>query len=123
MRAGERERPGAEFRHEYACEVPRRVSEAGGETRHAVAFYDAVGDEAHRAGGEVVAQVPIGRAWHGIRLASLAGTQPGFVCGRGCSVEGHVLFVCSHGGAAGATVDPSGVNPRDELTVEARVTG
>ncbi len=56
--------------------MARAVPEPCGETRDTVALDDAVLDEAHRAGGEVVAQVPVGGAGRRIRLASLAGAQP-----------------------------------------------
>ena len=50
---------GAEFGREQAGEVSARVAEAAGEARHTLALDDAVGDEAHRAGGGVAAEVPL----------------------------------------------------------------
>ena len=123
VRPRERERPGAELCGEHAGEVAGRVPESGGEARHALALDDAVGDEAHGACGQVVAQVPLGRAGHRVGQAPLAGTQPGLVGGSGREVEAHVRRLGGDGRAAGAAVDAGGVHAGDELPVEPRVAG
>ena len=58
--AGQGQRPGAQFGGQHAGEVAFRVAEPGGQAGHAVAFHDAVADQAHRAAGQVGAQVPLG---------------------------------------------------------------
>ena len=42
-----------------AVEVALAVAEAAGEARHALAVDDAIGDEAHGAGDDVTADVPV----------------------------------------------------------------
>ena len=121
VRAGERERPGAELGGEHAGEVPGGVAESRGEAGHALALDDAVGDEPHGPRGEVVAQVPLGGAGHGVGQAALAGPQPGLVRGGGREVEAHVRGLRRHRGAARAAVDAGRVHARDELPVEPRV--
>ena len=59
VRSTERERTGAELGGEEAREVTRRVAEPAREARHALAFDDAVGDQAHRPAGHVAPQVPL----------------------------------------------------------------
>ena len=108
--AGEGERTGAELGVQHARHVARRVAEAAGEALDALALDDAVVHEAHRARGEVVVQIPVGGAGHGIRLAALAGAQPGLVRGGGGAVEAHVAGLGRHGGAARAAVDAGGVH-------------
>src|SRR5215203_4576229 len=81
---------GAELGGQHAGEVPRRVAEPCSEPGHALALDDAVGDEPHRAGGEVVAEIPFGRAGHGIGEAPLAGAEARLVRGSGSEVEAHV---------------------------------
>ncbi len=115
--------PGAELGGEHAGEVARRVPESGGEARHALALDDAVGDEAHGACGEVVAQVPLGGAGHRVGQAPLARAQAGLVGGGGREVEADVRRLGGDGRAAGAAVDAGGVHAGDELPVESRVAG
>ena len=54
-------------------EVPLGVAEPGREPGHAVALHHAVGDQPHGAGGEVGADVPVGRARHRVGQAAAAG--------------------------------------------------
>ena len=58
--AAQRERPRAELGGEEAREVPRRIAEAPREAGDALALDDAVGDEPHRTGRRVAADVPGG---------------------------------------------------------------
>ncbi len=123
VRPGEGEGARAELGAEHPGEVAGGVAEPGGETGHALALDDAVGDEAHRAGGEVVAEVPLGGAGDGVGEAALAGAEAGLVGGRRGEVERHVRGLGGDGRAARPAVDAGGVHPRDELPVEAGVTG
>ena len=123
VRAGERERTRAELGRDHAGEVARRVSEAGRETRNALALDHAVGDETHGTRGEVVAQVPLGGAGHGVGQASLAGPQARLVRRGRREVEAHVRRLRCDSGAARSAVDARGVHAGDELAVEAGVAG
>jgi hypothetical protein len=88
--AGESERTGTEFRHEHATEVTRRVAEATREPGNSLTLDGAVGDQAHRPGGEIIAQVPLRRPRHGIRLAAFAGPEAGLVRGGRRAIEGDI---------------------------------
>jgi hypothetical protein len=91
------------------------------ETVDTLALDDAVLHEAHGARGQVVAQIPVGRAGDRVGLAALAGAQPGVVrCRRGAK-EADVAGLGSEGGTARPAVDARGRDPGDELPVEAGV--
>ena len=57
--AGERERARPELRCQLAREVALGVGEAAREAVDALAVYEPVGDQPHRARGEVAATVPL----------------------------------------------------------------
>ena len=70
LRAGERERPGAELGDELAVQVALAVAEPRGEPSHALAVDAAVADQPHRAADHVGAQVPLRRAGRRRRAGS-----------------------------------------------------
>ena len=82
---------------------------------------DAVADQPHRAGHEVGALVPLGRAGAGVRPAPLAGAESGLLRGGGARVEAHVLRLRRHHRTAGPAVDLGGQHRGEEPAVEARV--
>ena len=123
VRAGEGQRTGAELGGEHPGEVARRVTEAGCETRHALAFDHAVGDEAHRPCRKIVAQIPLGRAGHGVGQAPLARPQARLMRRGRREVEAHVRRLRGDRGAARSAVDAGGVHAGDELAVEAGIAG
>ena len=87
---GQRERTGAELGGEQPVEVPRGVADPGGEALDAVALDDAVGDQPHRAAGDVGRDVPVRGAGRGVGQAAPAGPEAGGLRGRGGAVEGDV---------------------------------
>jgi len=119
----ERERPGAELGSEHTSQVARGVSEAARQTGDAFALDHSVADQSHCTRCKIVAEIPIGRPGHRIRLASLTGTQARLVGGRSGSVERYIAGMRRHRRAAGSAVDASTVHAGDELTIEPRVSG
>jgi hypothetical protein len=123
MRPGEGQGAGPEFRGEQARQMPAGVSEPRGEPRHALAFDDPRGDQPHRPGGRVSAEIPGGRAGRGLRKAALAGAESGLVRGSAGREECDVLGLRRTRRAARAAVDPGRPDGRHELPVEAGVAG
>ncbi len=121
QRAGERDRAGAELRDEHAVHVPGRVPEAGGEAVDALAVHDAVRDEPHGPGRQVVPEVPARRARHRLREAALARAVAGLVGGGRGEVEGDVLGLRGPRRARRPGVDAGAAHGGDELPVEAAV--
>ena len=77
------------------------------------------GKQAGESAGEaVVAEVPVRGAGHGVRLATLAGPQAGFVCGRSSPEETDILRVRCHGSTTRSAVDSGRMHSGDKLPVE-----
>ena len=60
LRSGDSEGAGAQFVGEQPVEMAFAVAEPPGKPRDTVAFDDAVGDQPHRSGDDVLACVPLG---------------------------------------------------------------
>jgi len=121
LRPRERERTRAHLRRQHAVQRSLRVGHAPGEAGHALAVYDAVEDQAHRARGDVGAPEPLGRAGSGVRAAAQAGAKAGLLGRRGGRVKAHVLALGRDRGAARPAVDAGRGDRREEPAVEARV--
>jgi hypothetical protein len=123
VRPGERQRPRPEFRGEHPVELALRITQSSGEPADAVALDDAVGDEPHRPGGEVGAQVPVRRAGHGVGQAAPAGPVAALLRGPRGGQELDVRPLRGDGRAGRPAVDAGGAHGGDEVPVEARVAG
>ena len=80
--AGQGQRAGAELGGEQPAQVARRVADPRRQRIDSLAVDDAVGDQPHRAAGDVGGDVPLGAARGGVGQAALAGPEPGRL-GRG----------------------------------------
>jgi hypothetical protein len=123
LRAGQRERPGAELGGEEPVDLARAVAEPRREALDAALVDDAVRDQAHGAGDDVGADVPFRRAGAGVRAAALAGAEAGPLRGGRRRVEPHVLGLRRHDGAARPAVDAGGQDGGEEPAVEPGVLG
>lgn len=121
--AREGERAGPQLGEHLAFELPHAVPQPRGQPGHAFAVDDPVGDQAHGAGDDVGAFVPLRRPRGGVRTAPLARAEPGRLRGRRAGVEAHVLDLRRHDRAARAAVDAGGHDSRVEPPVEAGVLG
>lgn len=121
--AGEGERTGAEFGRQPPLDLVGGAAEAGGQAGHALAVHDAVGDQSHGAGDEVVAVVPLRGAGGGVGAAARARPQAGLSAGCGAGVEEQVLRLGRDRGAAGPAVGACGEDGGEEPAVEAGVLG
>jgi hypothetical protein len=74
VRAGKGKGASAELCRQHSGEVSAGIAQSRREPRDSFAFDDAVADEAHCTGGEVVVEVPVRGAGYCVWLASLAGT-------------------------------------------------
>ena len=88
------------------CSWRSEKCEARGEPADAVAVHGAVGDQAHRAPGDVGAAVPGGRAGRGVRVAALAGAEALFLRGRRGPEEADVAAEGSRAGQLGRQYTP-----------------
>jgi hypothetical protein len=123
LRTGERERPGTDDGDELAVDVTLAVAEAAGETDHALAVDDAVGDQPHRASDEIRAAVPLGRAGGRVRATALARAKPRRLGRGGGREEAHVLALGRTRRAARTAVDPGRLDPAEHPSVEPRILG
>jgi hypothetical protein len=123
VRPGQGERPRAQLRGQHAREVPVGVAQPPGQPRHALALDDAVGDQPHRAGGQVGPGVPVGRAGDGVGQAAPARPEPALLGGGRGGDEVHVAALGRDGRAGRPAVDPGGAHDGDEVPVEPRVAG
>ena len=121
LRAGERERPGAELRGDEPVELAHAVAEPRGEPGDALAVDDAVADQPHRARDDVGARVPLRRARRGVGPAALAGPEAGALRRRRAAVEAHVGALGRDRRAARAAVDAGGGDAEVDPAVEAGV--
>ena len=113
--------PAPSSARQHPVEVALGVAEPRGQPGHAVALDHAVGDQPHRAGGEVGADVPVGRAGHGVGQAAAAGAEAAQL-GRGRRRQELDVGALGRDGRAGrAAVDAGGADGGDELAVEPRV--
>jgi hypothetical protein len=62
LRSSDSERAGTEFVGEHPVQVPFAVAEPPRDTADTLTFDDTVGDQPHRPGDDVLADVPFGRA-------------------------------------------------------------
>ena len=97
------------------------VAEPSGDPADTVAFDDAVGDQPHRSGDDVVADVPVGRAGRGIGMTSLARTEAAVLRRRRRVVELDVRPFRRDRRTTRAAVDARRAHRHDEPTVEAGV--
>ena len=121
LRPGQRERRRAQVVDEDPPQLPLAVAQAMRQAGHALAVHEALVDEAHRAAGDVAAQVPLGGARRGARDAALARPEPGALRGRGRGVEADAVAPRGHGRAARPAVDAGGGDRREEVAVEAAI--
>ncbi len=118
LRPGDGERTGTEFVGEHPVQVALAVAEPPCETAHAVALDDTVGDQSHRSGNDVLADVPFGRARRRIRPAPLAGAEAPLLGGGRRRVEFDVRALRGDRRAARTAVDARRTHGRDEPAVE-----
>ena len=102
-------------------EVPGAVAEPCRQALDTLALDDAVGDEPHRAAGDVGRDVPARRARRGVREAPLARPEAGGLRRCGGPVERHVADGRRAGRARRPAVDPGRVHRGVEDTVEPAV--
>ena len=121
LRAGQRERAGAQLGGELAREVALAVGQPAREAVDAFAVDDPIGNQPHRARREIAAAIPLRRAGRGVRMAAQAGAKAGALGGGRGRVEAHVTALGHDRGAARATVDPGGGDGHEEAPVEAVV--
>jgi hypothetical protein len=114
--------PAPHLGDKLAVQVAFAVSEALGQTADTVTVDDAVGDEAHGATDDIGPQVPLGRAWRGVRAAALAGPETGELGGGRGRVEADVGPLGGDGRAT-RPADPGRRHAREEPPVEAGVLG
>ncbi len=108
----------ADLRGQHPGELSAGVSERVREGSDAAAFDGSVGDQPHRAGGEIGVDIPMRRAGGGIGLASSASAVAvllGCRCGR---YERDVLRLGGHCRTRRAAVDSRRAHGCEELAVE-----
>ncbi len=118
---GQGQRTGAELGGEHPAEVARRVADPLREPVDAVAVDDAVGDQPHRAAGDVGGDVPVGAAGRRVGQAPLARAVAGGLRRGRRGVEGHVGERRRARRARGPAVDAGGAHRDVEDAVEPAV--
>ena len=121
LRAGDGQRPGAQFGGDQPAHLALLVAEPAGQSFHAVPVHHAVGDEPHRAPHHVGPDVPFRRPGGGVRAAPLARAIPGLLGRGGGTVVPHVLALGSDRRARRAAVDARRAHRDEEDPVEAGV--
>ena len=118
---GQGQRCRSELLGEQPTEVARGVAHPPGQPVHALAVDQAVGDQPHRATGDIGGDVPLGAARRRVGQAPLAGAVARGVRTGGGGVEGDVRRSRGAGRARGPAVDPGGADGGVEHAVEAPV--
>ena len=123
LRAGQRERAGADLGLQQPLQLPGGVAEVGGQAADTFAVHRAVGDQPHGPRHDVAAHIPFRRTRGRVGAAPLACAEARALRGRRRRVEPHVTGERWPHRATGPAVDPGGQHRGDEPAVEPGVLG
>src|SRR5687767_14883228 len=119
--AGDGQRTGAQLFAHDAGQMALAVAEPASEAADAFAVHDTVGDQPHRSGDDVLADVPLRRTGRSVGTATLARPEPMLLGRSRGRVVAHVVPFGGHGRAARPAVDSRRHDRGHEPAVEALV--